>query len=251
MQLNITLFTDGASKGNPGFGGWAAIIVLHSESKEENKIFEIGAPVSRATNNQMELLAAIEGLKKIASVSASKNVKEIVVHSDSRYLINGATKWLSNWKKRNWQTVTKHPVENKDLWEQLDEVMGLLFNKNVKINWQYVGGHIGIRGNERCDEIASAFASGEMISLYEGDFSRYTMQDILSVKHDESAQVKKKDTRSRQKTAAYSYVSAVDGVIQIHATWAECEARVKGKPARFKKALSKEEEAAIVSEFSL
>jgi ribonuclease HI len=117
------------------------------------------------------------------------------------------------------------------------------------IDWQYVGGHVGIAGNERVDAIASDFALGKEVVLYAGDRAGYAI-DVSNINFDEAKQKEKSKSSSRSKAKAYSYVSLVDGVVLTHKTWAECEARVKGKIARFKKALSLEDEKRIIIEFS-
>lgn len=239
-----TIFTDGASRGNPGPGGWAFVVVSGQSVKEG------GGAERIATNNQMELMAALRALEY---VFLQKISGEIIVHSDSSYMINGITKWVAGWKKRGWITSTKTPVENRELWEKLDAVIATLAATNVLVRWQYVGGHIGVKGNERCDVIATAFATGKSadLALYEGQLSAYSISDVLDISHSVEKKKDKGSDRSRSKAAAYSYVSAVNGVVQVHKTWKECEARVKGQSgARYKKALSAAEESIISSEFS-
>jgi ribonuclease HI len=115
--------------------------------------------------------------------------------------------------------------------------------------WEYVGGHVGIAGNERVDTIASDFALGKKVELYSGSLSSYDV-DVKNINFD-AAQVKTKSaSKERSKAKAYSYISKVDGKVLVHKTWVECEARVKGKTARFKKSLSSEDEAAIIKDFS-
>ncbi len=149
----ITVFTDGSSRGNPGPGGWGAVIAT------ENKVLEIGGSEKLTTNNRMELEAAIHALETIKALDVHN---EIEIHSDSTYVVKGITEWIFNWQKKNWKTAGKKPVENQDLWQRLfDATQGL------KINWKIVPGHAGIHANERCDEIATAYASGEKIVLYD------------------------------------------------------------------------------------
>lgn len=255
MKNEITIFTDGSSRGNPGRGGWGAIIVYNNsrnyaeqtQNDAEQKQFyvsEIGGKEENTTNNRMELTACIESLSFLSDCKLkTKNYK---LFTDSSYLVNGITKWIHGWKKNDWKTSDKNnkkPVENRDLWEKLDS---LVFGK--KIEWKIISGHSGIVGNERCDEIATAFSDGKNIDLYKGDLDGYPIKNILDL--TESVEKKERKNKSRSRALAYSYVSFVDGKIEIHKTWPECEARVKGKPARFKKALSAEEEKQIISEFS-
>ncbi|MCB0369186.1 MAG: viroplasmin family protein, partial [Bdellovibrionales bacterium] len=143
-----------------------------------------------------------------------------------------------------WQTKAKTDVLNKDLWQELLPLLG-----QVEIDWHKVPGHVGIAGNERADTIASDFAEKGKFDLYQGPLAKYGF-DISDTSYDESKAKDRSDARARQAQKAYSYISKVDGVIQIHQTWPECEARVKGtKGARFKKSLDAENEKEILKEF--
>ncbi len=235
MEEKITIFTDGASKGNPGPGGWGAIVAAE-------KVFELGGGEKNTTNNRMEISAAVGAL---SLVSEKKLSGKIILYTDSNYLINGITKWIYGWEKSGWKTKAKEEVSNRDLWEKL-----LAVSKKKDIEWTYVGGHVGIVGNERADEIATAFASNEKPALFDGPLWQYG-KDILNIKHDVNAAVEKKSSRSHSKAVAYSYVSLVDGEFERHRTWAECEKRVKGKKAKFRKAISLEDEQAILAEWSV
>jgi ribonuclease HI len=135
-------YTDGACSGNPGVGGWGAVLL----AEKNNKIIkrkEISGGVVDTTNNQMELIAAIETLK------ALKKYTEICIITDSNYVKKGITEWLPSWKKNNWKTSSKKEVKNRNLWEELEE----LVNKN-KVDWQWVKGHAGNIENERADFLA-------------------------------------------------------------------------------------------------
>ena len=246
-ETQFTVFTDGSSRGNPGPGGWGAVVVEKKISKEAKKeemnvathVAELGGGEKHTTNNRMELTAAVEG------VSHTPKGSNILLHTDSSYVINGITKWINGWKKNNWITKAKEDVQNKDLWMKLDACAG-----DRKVEWKYVGGHIGILGNERCDHIATAFADGRHVKLYKGPLSQYDLQNILDITYDEGELKKKKSSSSRSNAKAYSYVSMVGGVIETHKTWAECEKRVKGsKGAKYKKSLSREDEDSIIEEF--
>jgi|TARA_B000000557_G_scaffold193018_1_gene158513 ribonuclease HI len=135
-------YTDGACSGNPGVGGWGAVLL----AEKNNKIIkrkEISGGVVDTTNNQMELIAAIETLK------ALKKYTEICIITDSNYVKKGITEWLPSWKKNNWKTSSKKEVKNRKLWEELEE----LVNRN-KVDWQWVKGHAGNIENERADFLA-------------------------------------------------------------------------------------------------
>jgi ribonuclease HI len=138
----ITVYTDGACRGNPGQGGWAAIITA------DGKGYEISGGEKTTTNNRMELSAAIAALKKIANIAEWRRIP-ITIYSDSQYLKGGITAWIHSWKKRGWITSDKTPVKNKELWVALDEL-----NKQLNVRWNWVKGHAGNRYNERCDTLA-------------------------------------------------------------------------------------------------
>ncbi|MEZ4103134.1 MAG: ribonuclease HI [Candidatus Paceibacterota bacterium] len=226
----IKIFTDGGAIGNPGPGGWGAII-LDEDSK---KVTEIGGKEDKTTNNRMEMTAIIKALENSPDGL-------ITVFSDSKYVITGITQWVFDWEKNDWKTKNKTDVLNKDLWQRLIEV-----TKDKEIEYKHVEGHVGIAGNERVDVIANSFARGKEVSLFKGDLENYSV-NLLDMKKDESSSIKK--TKSKSSAKAYSYISMVDGKIEKHTTWAECEARVKGKKARFKKTFSKEDEENIIKEW--
>jgi ribonuclease HI len=134
----IEIFTDGACRGNPGPGGWGALLRYNGKEKP----LYGGDPLT--TNNRMELMAAIEGLKALSEQC------EVSLTTDSQYVRKGITEWLENWKKRGWKTASKKPVKNVDLWQQLDEQ-----SKRHTINWHWVKGHSGHRENEIADQLAN------------------------------------------------------------------------------------------------
>ena len=232
MKEKITIFTDGSSRGNPGPGGWGAIIC------ENNKVTELGGRENLTTNNRMELFGAIKALSLIKSDDG-----EIVLNTDSSYLINGITKWVCGWQKKCWKTSLKEGVVNRDLWEKLIGV-----SENKKIKWNYVSGHSGVPGNERCDEIATAFADNKKPELFEGKKNSYKV-DLADLA---GSSIKKTSSGSKKnKSVAYSYLSLVDGVLRKHKTWADCEKRVKGVKGgvKYKKAISEEDESQIMAEW--
>ena len=134
----VIIYTDGACRGNPGPGGWGALIKYGEITKE---IY--GADVS-TTNNKMELTAAIKALKEI------KEPSEIIIYTDSKYVLQGIEEWIHNWKKRGWRGANKKPVKNIELWKELDELRD---EHNIKWNW--VKGHSGDPGNETADMLAN------------------------------------------------------------------------------------------------
>ncbi|NNF67789.1 MAG: ribonuclease HI [Gammaproteobacteria bacterium] len=134
----VVIHTDGACRGNPGPGGWGAIL---SAGKTEKELSGVESPT---TNNRMELTAAIKALQ------ALKRPAQVTLYTDSTYLLRGVTEWMEGWKKRGWRTASKKPVKNRDLWEQLSEVI-----EEHDIEWVWVKGHSGDPGNERADLLAN------------------------------------------------------------------------------------------------
>lgn len=229
----IIIFTDGAAKGNPGPGGWGAVL-LYSD-----RVQEIGAGKDNTTNNEMELKAVVEALKVV-----SDSKKHLEIYSDSKYVVQGATNWVFNWMKNGWKTMNKTEVLHKELWQEL-----ISLTKDKEIEWHKISGHVGLIGNECADKIASDFGDGEIVGLYDGPVDEYP-HDIADVSYDLDKEKKRREARKRQNIEAYSYISKVDGEVKTHTTWGECEARVKGKRGvRFKKSISAEEEKKIIEEF--
>ena len=134
----IYIYTDGACRGNPGPGGWGALLECETYKKE------IKGASQLTTNNIMELTAVIESLKLI------KNPSKIVITTDSTYVKNGITTWIHDWKLKGWKTANKKPVKNKELWVELDNLSNL-----HSIQWTWVRGHTGHLGNERADQLAN------------------------------------------------------------------------------------------------
>ena len=135
--MKLKIYTDGACSGNPGKGGWAAIIL------DEKGQSSISGSENKTTNNRMELMAAIMALKKI------KTKSEIMIYTDSRYVKDGITEWIEKWKLNDWQSSNKKPVKNKDLWIKLDNCC-----KKHNISWKWVKAHAGNKFNDLVDELA-------------------------------------------------------------------------------------------------
>jgi ribonuclease HI len=134
----VDIFTDGACRGNPGPGGWAALLVSGKERKE------VSGAEAATTNNRMELSAAIHGL------GALKRRCAVKLYTDSKYVLQGITEWLPNWKARGWRTAARQPVKNQDLWQLLDTAAA-----SQDIEWIWVKGHSGHDGNEYVDQLAN------------------------------------------------------------------------------------------------
>lgn len=196
------IITDGACRGNPGPGGWAAIII------HQGQVREIGGAEPQTTNNRMELRAAVEALRQTPPDA------KVRLTTDSTYLLNGATRWIAQWRARNWRTIEGAPVEHRDLWEELADLAGR------RVEWALVRGHSGDRWNERANTVAQAYAAGRAA----GAANRRSV----------------------------SYLSLVRGKLERHATWDECRARVHGvSGARWKKCASSAEEEATVAAWEL
>tara|TARA_Y100001968_G_scaffold261761_1_gene249719 strand:- start:99 stop:596 length:498 start_codon:yes stop_codon:yes gene_type:complete len=151
QKLAILAATDGACSGNPGPGGWGALIRFNDGSE-----IEFGGFEPSTTNNRMELQAALFVLEELKKITLHPS---ITIKTDSKYLIDGMEKWMVNWKNRGWKTASGKPVLNQDLWKALDHP------ELPKIKLQYVKGHSGEQDNERVDEIAVAFSKGRKIKL--------------------------------------------------------------------------------------
>jgi len=135
----LLIYTDGACSGNPGPGGWGAVLIKGDDHRKE-----LNGGEADTTNNRMELTAAIEALRALKTVPS-----EVILYTDSNYVKGGITGWITNWKKNGWKTANKKPVKNADLWEQLDEI-----EAKHNVTWRWVKGHAGHPENERADELA-------------------------------------------------------------------------------------------------
>jgi ribonuclease HI len=143
MTAKVEIFTDGACRGNPGPGGWGAILRYGDTEKE------LSGGETETTNNRMELMAAISALE------ALKRPVTVDIHTDSTYVRDGITKWIHGWKKRDWRTADKKPVKNVDLWQRLETAVG-----RHQVDWHWVKGHAGHPENERADELAREAVPG-------------------------------------------------------------------------------------------
>ncbi|MCB5160604.1 ribonuclease HI [Marinomonas algarum] len=134
----VEMYTDGACKGNPGIGGWGAWLTFGEHEKR------LCGGEQDTTNNRMELMGAIEGLKALKEPCA------VTLFTDSSYVQKGITEWLAGWKRKGWMTASKQPVKNKDLWQNLDKEC-----QRHQVTWKWVKGHAGIEGNEIADQLAN------------------------------------------------------------------------------------------------
>ncbi len=202
-------------------------------------VHELAGDNPATTNNRMEMAATIRALA-ILELTEPHN---IILYTDSTYVISGITKWIWGWRSRGWKTADGKDVSNKDLWEELLRQVTRL--KPSIIDWRYVKGHAGFPGNERCDEIAQALAKSKRIPLYVGPLDGYFV-DLTDIPDPqalpEQKKVVKKSTDSGPASGPVSYLSYYNGIVERHATWGACEKRVKGRNAKFKKIKSPQEE---------
>ncbi|MCW8091985.1 ribonuclease HI [Alteromonas sp. ASW11-130] len=141
-KKSVNIFTDGSCLGNPGPGGYGAVLIYNQHRKE------LAGGFAHTTNNRMELLAAIKALDSLSEPC------RVTLTTDSQYVKNGINQWIHNWRKNGWKTKDRKPVKNADLWQQLDEAVS-----RHDIDWQWVKGHSGHPENERCDELAREAAT--------------------------------------------------------------------------------------------
>jgi ribonuclease HI len=238
LQEGLTvIFTDGASSGNPGPGGWGAIIVTPS-----GEVTELGGREVPTTNNRMELLSTIQALRFL---SGQKLPGPVAVYTDSTYVIRGITQWIWGWRKKGWISSDGKPVAHSELWQNLFQLVS-----QKQIDWRYVRGHSGVPGNERADEIAVAFSKGAYIPLFRDKLLKYSIP-IFDVPENTELPEPKPE-RSKAKEQPYSYLSLIGGKLMRHASWAECERRVKGQSgAKFKKAMSPVDEIQILQSWGV
>lgn len=229
----------------------------------DDQVVELGGAAPHTTNNRMEMLAAIEVLQQVQDLAGT-----VEIRTDSSYLINGVTKWVHAWRKRGWKTIDGKDVLNRDLWETLVRLTGGRSSAH-RVTWQHVRGHAGEAGNERADTIATGFATGAPPLLYAGPLAGYDAGIRAAITAEMTQPPRAAARRAPRRTALAAqpesgssarpaashpplYLSLVGGVLQRHATWAECEARVRHvSGARFKKVKNPDEEAATLREWGL
>ena len=203
---SVDIITDGACSGNPGRGGWAAIII------DGTRHTEYSGADTHTTNNRMELQAAITGLQH------APTQRPLRVITDSQYLINGITKWVKGWQKNGWKTREGQPVENRDLWELLITVNG------PHVSWQHVKGHAGHPLNERANTLAQQQAGS-------GTGSPLPAPDSNTLR-----------VPSTSTSAFPCYLSLIGSILQRHATWESCQRTVHGvSGAKFKKVANQQQ----------
>ncbi len=235
IKNRIIIYGDGACSGNPGPGGWGSIVITPSH------VEELGGSVPATTNNRMEISAILKAINWCVENISKAEITEVFIFTDSVYLIRGITQWIFGWKKRGWKTAENAAVSNQDLWQEIEKTIADLkkLNPEVELKWNFVKGHAGDPGNERCDEIAVAGAKHSYIELYRGPPVNYLFDTTLLPEINDLPDPKKKSDAGPK---TVWYISYVNGVLMKHQTWKECEALVKGRAAKFKKVSSLEEE---------
>jgi ribonuclease HI len=204
--MKITIYTDGSSRGNPGPGGWGAVIITDSQTVRqsdvrqhdaedaedaEDEVIELGGRENMTTNNRMELMGAIRGLQEVSAQplavgqtdtnselqkANSQKLTAVEVCTDSQYVKKGMTEWIDGWIKRGWKGSTKKPVLNQDLWEALKHEEDRLKKGGVHVTWKYVPAHVGVVMNERADTIATMCADdAKELQLYRGPRNEYVV----------------------------------------------------------------------------
>ncbi len=248
LDKDLIIFTDGSSRGNPGPGGYAALVLY----PKLDEAVELGGAKPQTTNNEMELTAIIAGLSYVMS-----NTEKIHIYTDSQYAMNGIESWMYGWQKNNWQKKNGDPIMHPRLWQQMFELVTERKKNRGEIVWHHVSGHVGIPANERVDQIANAFAEGKNFALYRGTLLQYPTAHILDIPSDAElvdirADKKANNPKSATKNQkAYSYLSYLNNTLERHSTWAQCETRVRGTNAKFRKAISPEHEQEILKEWGL
>ncbi len=230
-KARYVLVSDGACSKNPGPGGWGLIVLMPGD-----RVREFGGFEDATTNNRMEIFGTYRGLQEVYrdAMRVPDSVPKggvIEIISDSKYVLDGASRFVKNWIKNGWKTSTGEPVKNQDLWEKLEKGQEMLRNQGFRLEYRLVKGHAGTEANERVDQIAVRFSRGESIDLYEGPLSGYAV--------------------SLEPGARFEpvYLSYVNGKLSRHSTWEECRRVTEGKRgARYKKIKNKlEEEETLAS----
>jgi ribonuclease HI len=226
-------YTDGACLGNPGPGGWGVRLLY-----PDGEVRELCGRAAATTNNRMELQAAIEALQVLHSYP------QVAMFTDSRYVIDGLTKWLPAWRRRGWITATNTPVKNRDLWMTLERL------HHSGVHWQHVRGHSGDPNNERVDTIARACAVGTCPALFHGQAGT-PADPVLALSVTALPTSPGARTTSAVHVPASApgparYISIVHGSVAIDPDWATCAARVHGvSGAQYRKVRTPEELAAF------
>jgi len=254
----VYVFTDGACSGNPGPGGWAAVIVFQEPTSKNFFIRELGGHAENTTNNRMELLSISKAIDFLDH--AGKNLiidcNRIVIFSDSSYSLKGLEEWLPGWKRKDWKTLEGGEVKNRDLWELLDAQLSNWRSRsgNSQLIFKKVKGHSGNPGNERVDKIAVAWSQWREEDPTPMDRSGAVPTDWLKPRMDPASAEQSLSQRFPQ---AFSqkfpfYASYLQGEFKTFGTWKECEAHVRGRgQAKYQKIASREQLLEVLVKWGL
>lgn len=241
IRDSFIVYSDGACSGNPGPGGWAFVL-----GSPEGWVQEGAGHVPDTTNNRMELLSAVEALRLI--LESERSSQNVLLFSDSVYVIRGATQWVFGWRRNGWKTAQGDDVSNRDLWEVF---FVLVHQSGLKIEFRYVKGHAGIPGNERCDVLAVQSSQRSVVQLYSGNNSDYyfDIRDLPPEMPIPEMRSKSSVNGSKEKV---NYLSLINGKVFRDSNWGQCEARVKGRPGvRYKKVKSLQEEKSVLESWGV
>lgn len=233
----IQIFTDGATRGNPGLGGYGVVML----DRNTDQVYEYGQHKALTTNNEMELAAVLRALQ----VAAQKKYHSFTLFTDSKYVHTGVTAWRFGWAKRGWTNKEGEPIKNRELWQEVHKTLNT--NGFVDIQWVRVSGHMGVPGNERADTIATAFADGKKIDLATGAIDPSQWAALANVPSLEEIDAIRARKRAHTSGEGCWYISLVDGVVEDHQTWDACKKRVDGVFAKYKKVCSQEEKAEVLA----
>lgn len=231
------IVSDGACSKNPGPGGWGLIVVT-----PEDEVMEFGGHEDETTNNRMELMGLYRGMQEVFKIENKKKAAKVIhVISDSKYVLDGASKYVANWARSAWRTSTGSEVKNQDLWEKILKGLGEFQKLKMRFEYELVKGHSGHEANERCDQIAVAFCKNESLDLYSGPLSEYSVKVGMNLAVNEPA--------PKVKGEVYEpvYLSLVNGKVSRHTMWNDCQNATIGiSGAKFKKVKSAKEEEDIL-----
>lgn len=218
------IIADGACSLNPGPGGWGLILVT-----PEDRVMELGGHEEETTNNRMELTGLYRGMQEVYKLESKKKSSKVIhVITDSKYVLDGASKYVANWSRSAWRTSTGSEVKNRDLWEKILKGFTEFHKLEMRFEYELIKGHSGHDANERCDQIAVAFSKKEKIELFSGSLEHYPVKVGAHLKGERFAPV---------------YLSLVDGKLSRHDTWESCQEAVVGvSGAKFKKVKNRQEE---------
>jgi ribonuclease HI len=232
MSKPYYIVSDGACMKNPGPGGWGMILATPSDH-----VIEFGGYEAESTNNRMELMGFYRGLQEVYR-RAKEEPGNKILHaiSDSKYVLDGAAKYVKNWERNGWKTSTGDAVKNQEMWEKVAKGLGMFKDIGFKIEYELVKGHSGNDANERVDQIAVKYSRSEehQLNLYDGPLSKYPIQIQTGAPF------------------ALTYLALVDGKLQRHSTWDACKAAVEGKAgAKYKKVTNRLQEKETLETWGL